>query len=169
MVEDLQTLASAEAASLHLVREPCDLAAIASEAIAAMESTATLAGVRLSHQLSSVTIDGDPVRIHQIVTNLLSNAIKFGDPGSSASVRVERDEQEAVLVVADTGRGIDADELPHVFERFWRSQATTGPTGTGIGLAIVQDLVMAHGGSISIESEVGVGTRITAKFPVSAG
>ncbi|HVV77626.1 MAG TPA: HAMP domain-containing sensor histidine kinase [Mycobacteriales bacterium] len=167
MVDDLQTLASAEAAALHLTRQRCDLAGIAESAVTAMEPSAASAGVRLTHQLDPVMIEGDPVRIHQIVTNLLSNAVKFGGPGSSTSVRVGPEGRDAVLVVSDDGPGIDPEDLPHVFERFWRGHAATSPTGTGIGLSIAHDLVVAHGGRLDVASGPGGGTQVTARFPAS--
>lgn len=167
MVADLQTLASAEAAALHLSRERCDLAEIARSAITAMETTAASHGVKLSRELSPVVVHGDPVRLHQVVTNLLSNAIKFGAAGASVAVEVRRERDEAILVVIDTGPGIDPDELPHVFDRFWRGRITRDTAGTGLGLAIVHDLVVAHGGSIEVDSAPDAGTRVTARFPVA--
>jgi two-component system sensor histidine kinase BaeS len=165
MVEDLQTLSSAQAAALHLAREPCDLADIARTAAAGMASTADAAGVRLSTRLESAPIDGDPVRVHQIITNLLSNAIKFSGDGSTTTLAVRAGSGGAVLVVSDGGRGIDPADLPFVFERFWRSDPTNGPPGSGIGLAVARDLVVAHGGTIDIESTPGSGTRVTVRLP----
>lgn len=167
MVDDLQTLASAEAAALHLVREPCDLAAIADDAAAAIESTASHAGVRLVRDLEPAIIDGDPVRVRQIVTNLLSNAIKFIPPGGVVTIQVEPRGDQAILVVADSGPGISAEDLPHVFDRFWRGHAGNGATGTGIGLSIVRNLVMAHDGTVEAESTPGVGTQMTVRLPVA--
>lgn len=165
MVDDLQALASADAAALHLVREPCDLAAVAEAATTAMESTAASGGVRLRREVTSAMVNGDRVRLHQIVTNLLSNAIKFSPPDSAVTVRVGRDDGQVVLVVADSGTGMDPDELPHAFERFWRSSSNTDRAGTGLGLSIVHDLVTAHGGTVGIDSEPGAGTRVTVRLP----
>lgn len=169
MVDDLQTLASADAAALHLVREPCDLDAIAATAIAAIDSTAAAAGVRVDSVLAPAVVDGDPVRVHQIVTNLLSNAVKFTPPGGTIRVDVEASELGAVLTVSDTGAGIRPEDLPSVFDRFWRGHTTTTTSGTGIGLSIVRDLVAAHHGTVAAESVPGHGTRMTVRFPPSQG
>jgi signal transduction histidine kinase len=131
-----------------------------------MQSTAAAAGVRLEHQVQSVIVYADPVRLHQVVTNLLSNAVKFGGAGTSATVDVFQEADTAVVVVADDGPGIRADDLPHVFDRFWRGDPGAGPTGTGLGLAIAHDLVAAHDGTVQIDSDVGVGTRITVRLPL---
>jgi two-component system sensor histidine kinase BaeS len=164
MVNDLQSLASAEAAALHLDRQSCDLAAIAETAVATAERSADVAGISLTADLQPAYLDGDPLRVHQIVTNLLSNALKFTGSGGAVTVAVDATERDARLVVSDTGPGIPADELPHVFDRFWRGPGTSAP-GTGIGLSIVQGLVRAHEGEVSIDSNAGAGTRVTVTFP----
>ena len=169
MVDDLQTLASAEAAALHLVRETCDLATVADMAADAMQTKATVAGVHLRRELASAIIEGDPTRLHQIVTNLLSNAVKFTPAGGTVEVRVTRNARNALLIVADTGLGIPADELPRVFDRFWRGQQANETTeGTGIGLSIVAELVAAHDGDISVERNPCDGTTLTVTFPLSS-
>lgn len=167
MVDDLQTLANAEAAALHLVREACDLAALADSAAEAIAPQAATAGVRLNLDLTPATIEGDPVRLHQVIANLLSNALKFTPHGGTVVLVVDRTADRARLVVADTGVGIADADLPHVFDRFWRGAGTTA-AGTGIGLSIVKELVQAHDGDIAIEARPGAGTRVTVTFPLSA-
>ena len=169
MVDDLQTLASAEAAALHLVRETCDLATVAEMATDAMQAKAAASGVHLRRELTPSLVEGDPTRLHQVVTNLLSNAVKFTPAGGTVQVRVTHDPRSARLVVADTGTGITADELPHVFNRFWRGQrATLATEGTGIGWSIVAELIAAHDGEISVESDPGNGTTVTVTLPLSS-
>jgi len=168
MVNDLQTLAGAEAAALHLVLETCDLATVVELATDAMKAKAAAVGVHLSRELTPAVMEGDPIRLHQIVANLLSNAVKFTPAGGTVQVRVTRDSRTARLVVADTGTGIPADELPHAFDRFWRGkQAIEATEGTGIGLSIVAELVAAHDGDISLDSNPGDGTTVTVAFPLS--
>jgi signal transduction histidine kinase len=168
MVDDLQTLASAEAAALHLSRDRCNLGTIATTAVDAIATNAAAGGIALSCEPAAVDVDGDPVRLHQVVTNLLSNAVKFTPRGGSITVTVTADDPSARLVVADTGTGIPAADLPHVFDRFWRGQqaADTAP-GTGIGLSIAADLIAAHGGDITIDSNDGIGTRVTVTLPLA--
>lgn len=165
MVADLQALASAEAAALHLVREPCDLAAVAGAATSAISATASAAGVRLERSLAPAIIDADAVRLHQVVTNLLSNAVKFTPRGGTVSIDVGWADDVAALTVSDTGPGIPPDDLPHVFDRFWRGSGAGRSQGTGIGLSIVRNLVEAHDGTIRADS-AGGGTRMTARFPL---
>jgi two-component system, OmpR family, sensor histidine kinase BaeS len=135
-----------------------------------MQARAAVAGVRLTRELAPAVIEGDPTRLHQIVTNLLSNAVKFTPADGTVEVRVNRERQRARLVVSDTGSGIGTDELPHVFDRFWRGrQAAEATEGTGIGLSIVAELVAAHDGDISVDSPPGEGTTVTVTFPLSPG
>jgi two-component system sensor histidine kinase BaeS len=165
MVNDLQTLAGAEAAVLHLEVGRCDLRDLVDTAVDAMAPTAAAQGVRLHRELQPVVVDADATRLHQVVTNLLSNAIKFTPSGGSVDVRLRSENGDVALVVTDSGRGIEPDEVPHVFERFWRGRHTTGTAGTGIGLAIVADLVAAHGGTVTLDSEPGHGSRFTVRLP----
>jgi two-component system sensor histidine kinase BaeS len=165
MVEDLQALASAEAAALHLEFVPCDLATLADVAIDSTMTTATSAGLTLDRHLEPVFVNGDPARLHQVITNLLSNAVKFTPSGGRIVVDVTENDGMAALVVTDTGSGIDADDLPRVFDRFWRGRHAAETDGTGIGLAIVAELVAAHHGTVVANSSEGRGTTITVQLP----
>ena len=168
MVNDLQELASAEAAALHLNFTQCDLAALADIATDAIATNAAASGVDVRRHLSPALVDGDPVRLHQVITNLLSNALKFTPRGGTVDVTVASHEGGARLVVADSGVGIPDDELPHVFNRFWRGASAETLAGTGIGLSIVADLVEAHHGAVRVDSQVGRGTSVTVTFPAPA-
>jgi len=108
---------------------------------------------------------GDRPRLAQILENLITNALKFTPAGGEVTVRVAPDEDQAIIEVQDTGRGIPAAELAHVFERFWRGSDTTDTGGRGIGLAVVDELVRAHGGQITASSEPGQGSVFTVKIP----
>jgi len=119
-----------------------------------------------------VTVLGDADRLHQVVTNLLTNALKFTP--ASGRVQVETgpgrdpDARSAYLSVSDSGAGIPPDELPHVFDRFWRGSQAGRVAGSGIGLTVVQRLVEAHQGTVSIESRLGEGTRVLLTFRAAA-
>ncbi len=128
-------------------------------------------GVRLYVEglAEPVLIDGDPVRIEQIVWNLLSNAVKFTRSGGSVAVRLSHDDEEALLDVTDTGRGIAPEFLPQVFEMFSQADAATtrDEGGLGIGLALVQSLVELHGGRVAAESAGrGAGTTLRVWLPL---
>jgi two-component system sensor histidine kinase BaeS len=165
MVEDLQTLAAADAASMHLDRRPCDLAEVAATAADSLAGRFRAAGLPLTRRLESAEILADPRWLHHVVTNLLTNALKFSRPAGRVSIDTGMPGDEAILHVSDMGIGIPPEELPHIFERFWRGHQASQTSGTGIGLAIAAELVRAHGGSLTADSEVGVGTVMTVRLP----
>ena len=167
LVADLETLASAEAAGFSLERRPVALRPLLEGAVEEFAGPFETAGVRLGSELEDAVAEVDPVRIRQVVTNLLSNALKFTPAGGAVRVELRRHGTEAVLRVSDTGPGIPPDELPHVFERFFRGRGARA-RGSGIGLTVARELVLAHGGEIAVESEPGRGTTFTVRLPLAA-
>jgi two-component system sensor histidine kinase BaeS len=165
MVADLQDLAEADAAGLHLSWLPCDLAALAAVAADSLAAQFETAGVTMTRELSPARILGDPRRLHQVITNLLTNALKFTPAGGRVTIATGADGTRAVLTVADTGPGIPADELPRIFDRFWRGRQAAQTSGSGIGLAVAAELTLAHGGRLSAASPSGQGTRMTLILP----
>jgi signal transduction histidine kinase len=164
-VEDLQVLASAEAAGLRMIAEPVDLAQVAGEAAAALAPRFEAAHVELVTELESVVVSGDATRLHQIVTNLLTNVIKFTAADGSARLRVAPAGTSGRLTLTDSGPGMSTDELSHIFDRFWRGEMAAPTAGSGIGLAVVSELVKAHRGTIETDSEPGRGTTFTISLP----
>ena len=114
----------------------------------------------------SIFVLGDQDRLRQVMINLLENALKFTPAGGLVSVAFEVAEKEAKLTVADTGIGIPAEDLPHLFERFHRGRNASSYTGNGLGLAIVKAIVTAHGGDVAVESETGKGTRVIVSLVI---
>jgi signal transduction histidine kinase len=116
-------------------------------------------------------VQGDRARLKQVVVNLLDNAIKYTSGGGTVRLRVAAAGQMAVLEVSDTGAGIPAEALPHVFERFFRVDQTRSrkPDGAGLGLSIVQSICQAHGGEVTVESAVGTGSRFRVILPQAGG
>jgi len=170
LVDDLGTLADADAALAgpSLKVEPCDLAEIASGVADALRPLAASNQQKLERHLEPAFVDGDPTRLSQIVLNLLTNAIKFCPPGSTIDLGVRPCGPlgTASLTVRDNGPGILPEDRPRVFERFYRSEAARPIAGSGIGLAVVAQLVRAHDGSVElIDTEVG--TTIAVTFPIS--
>ena len=165
MVDDLQTMAAADAAGLRLTRAQRDLAGIAATAADSLSRQFEAASVTLDRELAPVPVVADERWLHQVVTNLLGNALKFTPAGGRVTVRTRQDGPDAVLTVTDTGVGIPASELPHVFERFWRGRAAAGTSGSGIGLAIAAELARAHGGTLTAASQPGKGTTLTLTLP----
>jgi two-component system, OmpR family, sensor histidine kinase BaeS len=168
MVDDLQCLASAESAALQLRLVHCDMSAIVAEAADNLRETFAVAGVGFEQHLTSAMVRCDAARMREMVTNLLTNALKFTPRGGC--VLVESGPLDGTRVakvrVSDTGVGIPADELPHVTERFFRgARSLEMADGSGIGLTIVDELVRAHSGELTIASEPGVGTQVTIALP----
>jgi two-component system sensor histidine kinase BaeS len=170
MVDDLQRLASAEAAALQLTLVPSDLAVAADGAADSLADAFAAAGITLQRRLAGAQVLCDPRRVHEIVTNLLTNAMKFTSAGGIVVMAAGPAEDDgaamAVLRVSDSGIGIPSAELPMVSERFFRGQRSSGVAGSGIGLTIVSELVRAHHGSIEIRSEPGAGTEVTIRLPL---
>jgi two-component system, OmpR family, sensor histidine kinase BaeS len=166
MVDDLQRLASAEAAALQLKLIRRDLAAVAAKAAASLADAFEAANVILVERLANVEVTIDPMRMHEVVVNLLTNALKFTPSGGDVTLETHRSGDTAQLTVSDTGIGIPADELPHVAERFFRGKRSSEVAGSGIGLTIVAELVQAHHGSFDISSELGRGTTVMITLPL---
>ena len=125
----MHTLASADAAALHLTRTHCDLAQVAASAADSPASQFEASGLTLTRRLTPVTVLADPGRLHQIITNLLTNALKFTPAGGHVSVETRPAGTDAWLQVTGTGCGIPADELPRIFDRFWRGRQASKVAG----------------------------------------
>jgi two-component system, OmpR family, sensor histidine kinase BaeS len=167
MVSDLQDLAAADAAALHLSRGRCDLADLAADAADSLAGQFEAAGIALERNLRPAGVLADPRWLHQVITNLLTNALKFTPAGGQVTVEAGPDGPDAVLTVTDTGIGIPADELPHIFERLWRGRQAAQTSGSGIGLAVAAELAQAHGGELTAASHPGLGTRMTLTLPLA--
>ncbi|MBM2616369.1 HAMP domain-containing histidine kinase [Actinoplanes sp. LDG1-06] len=166
-VQDLADLSAAESAALSLRLADTDLAAIATAALAAQRPRLDAAGLVVTAGLDSpAPVRGDPDRLHQAVTNLLANAARYCRPGDRVHVDVRVVDGCAVLRVADTGPGIAPGDLPHAFERLWRGPDAGRISGTGIGLAVVRELMTAHGGTVTIDSPEGAGVTVTMCLPM---
>jgi two-component system, OmpR family, sensor histidine kinase BaeS len=168
VVQDLADLSAAESAALSLHRTDIDLAEIARTALAAHQGLLDAAGLRADTDLTAaLPVQADPDRLHQAITNLLANAARYCRPGDRVTISGHRSGGLAVLAITDTGPGIPADELPHVFQRLWRGHQARSVAGAGIGLAVVRELVTAHGGTVSAASPAGGGTTITVRLPLA--
>jgi len=169
LTDDLATLSAADAAGVALHLAPVDLADLARRALTALTSMLDEAGVEAGCETdAAVWVSADEDRLMQVVLNLLTNAAKFTPAGGSVTVRVDRDGESAVLTVADTGPGIPAEDLPHLFERFWRGAGSSRRGGSGIGLAVVDTLVAVHDGTVSVASPESGGAVFEVRLPAAA-
>lgn len=170
LVDDLQELSLADAGQLKLERLPIDLAEVAGKSVVALQSQAIAKGLTLKTDLPSdlPLVSADPERIGQVIRNLLINAIAYTLSGGEITVSARSQNTQVAVSVRDTGVGIAPEDLPLIFERFYRADRsrtrTTG--GAGLGLAIVKQLVEAHGGQVTAESQPGVGSTFTFALPV---
>jgi two-component system, OmpR family, sensor histidine kinase BaeS len=167
LVEDLQTLASAQAAGLELDRRPFDLGRLAADAASSLLPQFRDARIDLEQDLPPTPAVGDSRRIRQVAVNLLTNAAKFTPAGGQVELRTFVAGDQAVLEVSDSGPGVSPAERHAVWERFYRGSAATIGTGSGIGLAVVKALVDAHHGSVDVEDRPGGGARFTVSVPTS--
>ncbi|MFG2949966.1 sensor histidine kinase [Streptomyces adustus] len=168
VIDDLQDLAAADAGTLRLHREPVRADELLDQVAAAHRVAADAAGVTLHTEAgTALWLDADPVRIRQVLGNLVSNALRHTPADGRVTLAARRADDAVVLTVTDTGTGIAPEDLPHVFERFWRAEKSrsrrTG--GSGLGLSIVRQMTVAHGGSAEATSEPGQGAVFTLRLP----
>ncbi len=168
LVEDLRALAQAEAGQLRLEREPADLADLLRGVVASFDLQAESQGQSLDLDLPPglPAVDADPQRVRQIAANLVSNALRHAPDSGRVTVSARQRPAEVLVSVADDGPGIAPQDLPHVFDRFWRS-GKPRVDGSGLGLAIARELVRAHGGRIWVESQVGRGSIFHFTLPLA--
>ncbi|MHA2857899.1 sensor histidine kinase [Paenibacillus lautus] len=172
LVDELHLLNTAEAGELVLHKEKTDLNLLLVNLMELLQPEADACGVTLRPEYrDSAWAQVDPKRLKQLVLNLLTNALRHTPEGGSISVRIDaRDLSGQIAIgITDTGTGIPADALPHVFDRFYRVDSGRGRStgGSGLGLSIAKQIAAAHGGYIQVQSELGKGTEFTVILPWS--
>ncbi len=177
LTEDLLSLARADAGQLLAVRQPVNLGAAIEDVIDLFSALAEERGIELSDSTESeVSINADPGRIKQVLSNVLDNALKFTGSGGQVRAKLIASDNEAILTIVDTGIGIAKENIPKLFDRFYRadkarSRASASPgsnAGFGLGLPICRSIITAHGGTIELESSHGKGTTVVLRFPLQS-
>jgi two-component system OmpR family sensor kinase len=165
LVRDLLLLARTDAGQLKETFAPCDLKQVAEHAISGVP---TKREIQLETPDAPVEVRGSASGLERVLLNLLANACRHTDPSGTVKLEVTKQGSEAVAVVSDSGEGIASEHLPRIFDRFYRidSSRNSGSGGTGLGLAICKGVVEAHHGTISVQSQVGKGTRFTIRLPL---
>ena len=170
LINDILDIERINSGTIDLLRKPCDASELIANVVEEMQSVAASDKVRLETKCDPITLLADVDRIHQVLTNLVSNAIKFSEPGGTVVLSAEISEGMALFHVSDEGRGIPADMLESIFERF--SQVDTSDSrekgGTGLGLSICNTIIEHHGGRIWVESELEKGSVFTFVLPMEA-
>jgi signal transduction histidine kinase len=167
VVDRLLTLARADHDAVRLQRAPVPLEPVVRDAVTLVHPLATRRGVTIETKIGTATVEGDRERLTELLTNLCANAVEYNRDGGRVTIEVWPEGAEACMRVTDSGLGISAEDLPRIFERFYRPDASrdrhTG--GAGLGLAIAKWIVDAHGGRITCSSTPGEGTAMLIRLP----
>jgi signal transduction histidine kinase len=171
LVLDLLDLARLDAGTADMKMSALDVTALLNAIAEKFAPLAAHADVKIAVQAADLTaMTGDGDRLAQVFTNLVDNALKFTPAGGEVILAARQDGAEAEIEVRDTGQGITPEALPHVFDRFYQADASRSRRerqGAGLGLAIAQEIVAAHGGKISVRSQLGRGTAFTVRLPLA--
>lgn len=169
LIQDLLDVTRLETGRLHLALTAIPLRDVVTETVNTLSPMAAERSIRVEYNFSPdlPLVNVDPDRIVQLLSNLIGNAVKFSFANGVVQINAFASADVVTVTITDSGRGIEADELPLVFDRFWQSRRTNR-SGAGLGLAIARGIVRAHGGDISIASSVGAGTTVSFTLPIFA-
>jgi signal transduction histidine kinase len=168
MLNDLVESALLEAGKLHLEREPVDLATMSRDLRGRLAAPYDGERIRIEVAAGVPRVSADPARLERVLVNLFTNALKYSEAGTEVVVRIGGDASGAVLEVEDRGPGIKPEDLPHLFERYFRALGHRRYEGMGLGLYTARCLVEAHGGTIAVASEPGRGSTFRVRLPTAA-
>jgi len=168
LVTDLRALSVADMGTAHYSRIPVEFSELVRTTTEIIEALGEPNDVSVHSDVTSdLTVWGDEVRLRQVLLNLGENAVKYTRAGGRVDIRLTSNDRHAVLQVTDTGTGIGDDDLPHIFDRFYRGTRTGHASGTGLGLTIAQRIVVAHGGTIEVRSRVNEGSSFVVRLPLA--
>jgi len=170
LISDISDLSAIESGQIELALKPVNLRRAVADVVMLLESRRADTKVSITASVPThLRVQADRTRLEQILYNLVDNAVKFNRPEGSVHITAEEIDGRAVISVQDTGVGISALDLPRIFERLYRGDKSRSrkTEGSGLGLAIVKHLVQAHGGEVSVSSELGRGSRFTFTAPVA--
>jgi two-component system, OmpR family, sensor histidine kinase BaeS len=169
LVDDVDRLAEAQRPALLVTKRPIDLDEIVLASVARYADRCAARGIALRDRVRRARVEGDPERLSQVVDNLLSNALRYTDAGGRIDVTLETRGDAVVVEVSDTGIGIAPEHVERIFDRFWRGPEARARAagGSGVGLALVADLVQAHDGRVEVASSPGRGSTFSVRLPQS--
>ncbi|MCT3575635.1 sensor histidine kinase [Levilactobacillus brevis] len=169
LINNIENIASIEHSEDKLIKVDTDLSKLIQQVLSNFQSNLEEKKITLDYHTEKVIAVIDPDKINQVITNLLSNAIKFTQTRGKIIIKLKRISDNIVLTVEDNGSGIAEKDVPHIFDHFYMADPARNRQqgGQGIGLAIVKTIVVAHGGSVSVDSKLGIGTIFTVKLPLN--
>jgi signal transduction histidine kinase len=168
MLNTLMDISEAESGAMPLHREPVPLSDVATRAIDLYRDVAEAKGVSIEVKTADeAVVSADRVRLEQVAANLLDNAVKYSLSGGRVLVEVLREGSRGLLRIRDSGIGIPADEIPHIWDRLFRGDVSRTERGLGLGLSLVKAIVEAHGGTVTVQSEPGRGSTFTVSLPLA--
>jgi two-component system phosphate regulon sensor histidine kinase PhoR len=170
LVEELLELSRIESGEVPLARQPVEMAAVLPKAVERLRPQAEKQGLNLTLEVAPnlPSIIGDAERLERVAVNLIHNALKFTPAGGSVHVSAGLADGGVTVRVSDTGVGMAPEDLPRIFERFYKADRARGSGGTGLGLAVVKHTVEAHGGTVSVQSELGHGSTFSFSIPAAS-
>ena len=171
LIGDILELSAIEAGNVQVRAEPVELHPLVNDVVTSLATKAAVENIVVTNEVPlNAIVTADARRLEQMLTNLIENAIKFNRENGQVTISYERGDRDKIIV-EDTGEGIPTQHLERLFERFYRVDRARSREmgGTGLGLAIVKHLARAHGGEVSVSSEVGAGTTFTIELPKSSG
>jgi signal transduction histidine kinase len=168
MLNTLMDISEAESGAMPLHREPVRLSDVAARAVDLYREVAEAKAVTIEVTAEDdVVVSADRVRLEQVAANLLDNAVKYSLSGGRVLVEVLREGSRGLLRIRDSGIGIPADEIPHIWDRLFRGDVSRTERGLGLGLSLVKAIVEAHGGTVTVQSEPGRGSIFTVSLILS--
>ncbi len=167
MIQDLVDSTRLQTGQLDLARQSVHLTGFVTELLGRAKGIIDIGRVRVEIPTELPPVSADPERLERVMMNLLTNAVKYSSPETPVLIRAERSDRNLVVSVSDSGIGIPSEDLPHIFERFYRVRSASRAEGLGLGLYITKMLVEAHGGRIWVDSEIGKGSTFYLTLPLS--
>jgi len=167
MINTMLEIAQTNAGVVHLERNTVDVRYLLNEACDLFEPVAQQHDIELKSDIKEphLVVKGDNPRLQRLIANLIDNAIKFSSKGDNVTVAADLSESRVHFTVTDTGQGISEEDIPHIFDRFYRSDKSRNAPGNGLGLSYAKSIVEAHGGEIHVESKIGHGTTVMVSLP----
>ncbi len=170
MINTMLEIAQTNSGVMHLERDAVDVRHLLDEACDLFEPVAQQRGIELEPEVrntkaSHLFVKGDKPRLQRLIANIIDNAIKFSSKGDCVTVAARQSESRVHFTVTDTGQGISGEDMPHIFDRFYRSDKSRNAPGNGLGLSYAKSIAHAHGGEIHVESKIGHGTTVMVSLP----